>query len=128
MLVSGKETGVGVGVPKPATVPTPFKVELAIRERPSYPAPADFDLGVLASALHSLDHSGPEQAPGPLTPFACIHLCAHKACEPLPAFPIFSAAVFPKLGFFLLVQVLPGEGQNKNRAPIPRMKLQEGRG
>ena len=102
-----------------ATVPTPFKGELPVRGRSLYPSPAVFDL-FLACTLLSLHHSGADQVVGhhpPPPPPPPPHLCAHKACEPFPACPVFSAAVLPKLGFLFLVQVLPGGRAEQKHGP-----------
>lgn len=74
--------------------------------RPLHPAPAAVDFILLACVPHPLRHSGTGLAADAFCP-PCAHLCAHKPCEPFTAFPIFATAVLSKLGFLLLVQVLP---------------------
>lgn len=55
-------------------------------------------------------------SPSPPSPshHTCSHLGAHISSKPLPAFSTFAAAVFPKLGFLLLVQVLPEKKSRGN--------------
>lgn len=59
------------------------------------------------------------------------YLGAHIPGKPFPAFPVLTAAVFTKLGFLLLVQVLPGEEGRGERqesfTPLELKGLQSGK-
>ena len=58
----------------------------------------------------------PECPTSPAPAVTTPHLGAHVSSKPLPAFSVLTATVLPKLGFLLLVQVLPerNRGEESN--------------
>lgn len=69
--------------------------------------------------------------PTSFLPVSCPYLGAHVSSKPLPAFPTFTAAVLPKFGFLLLLQVLPekkSRGKNNFQSSGTKKVLVGGRG
>ena len=67
--------------------------------------------------------SGGGVSPEQVTALSPPYLGTHIPGKPFPAFPVLAAAVLAKLGFLLLVQVLPEEGSRERQESFNPLEL-----